>query len=110
MKDCVFCQIIQREREADIIYEDDQSIAFKNYHPQAKVHLLIVPKKHIASLQEMKKEDESLVGHLIFVATQLANDKGLQGYHLLFNVGAEGGQTVFHVHLHLLSSDAKIIS
>lgn len=108
MKDCVFCQIVRGERKADIVYEDEQVIAFKNYHPQAKTHLLIIPKKHISSLKEMKKEDETLIGHLVFVAKQLAEEKGLRGYHLVFNVGSEGGQTVFHVHLHLLSSDAKL--
>lgn len=108
MKNCIFCQIVRGERKADIVYEDEQALAFKDIHPQARIHLLIIPKKHISSLQEMKKEDEGLIGHLVFVAKKIAEAKGLRGYHLVFNVGSEGGQMVFHIHLHLLSADAKL--
>lgn len=107
MKDCVFCQIIKGDKKTDFVYEDDKVVAFHDIHPKARIHLLIVPRKHIASIQEVKEEDETLLGHLIFVAKKIAEMKGLTGYHLVFNVGSEGGQEVFHLHLHLLSPDVK---
>lgn len=107
MIDCVFCQIVSGEKPTDFVYQDNKVVAFYDARPLAKIHVVIIPRKHIASIQDIEKEDELLIGHLVWVAKKIAQDKGLTGYHLVFNVGSEGGQTVFHIHLHLLSSDFK---
>ncbi len=102
--DCIFCKIINRELDADIVYADDQVVAFKDINPAAPVHILVVPRKHIPSLLEIEKEDEALIGHMHAVANELARgfkiDK--KGYRLVINCGADAGQIVFHLHLHLL--------
>ena len=108
MKDCVFCQIVSGEKSAEIVYQDDQVLAFNDLHPKTRVHILVIPKKHIASISEMKEEDETLIGHLIFVAQKIAHGKGLEGYHLIFNVGSQGGQKIFHIHLHLISAEKEL--
>jgi histidine triad (HIT) family protein len=104
MNNCIFCRIIARESPARIIYEDDQLVVFHDIQPQAPVHLLIVPKKHLARIQDMRSEDNELLGHLIFTARQIAEKQGLNqnGYRLVINNGRHGGQAVFHLHLHLL--------
>ena len=107
MNDCVFCQIIEGKIKTKFLYEDQEVVAFASINPQARVHILVVPRRHIASVQDMREEDERLLGHMIFVAKKIAQGQGLIGYHLVFNVGSEGGQTVFHIHLHLLSPDVK---
>ena len=99
---CLFCQIINKEIPSTIVYEDDQVIAFNDINPHADVHILIVPKKHIDSIMELKEADEALAGYLLRVAHKIAQEKGLKGYKLQFNVGKEGGQIIFHLHLHLL--------
>ena len=99
---CLFCQIINKEIPSTILYEDNLVLAFKDINPQADTHVLIVPKKHIDSIMELEKEDEALAGHLLIVANKIAQEKGLKGYKLQFNVGKEGGQIIFHLHLHLL--------
>ena len=104
MSNCIFCRIIARESPARIVYEDGQLVVFHDIQPQAPVHLLIVPKKHLASLQDMQMEDSELLGHLIFTARQTAEKQGLNqnGYRLVINNGRHGGQAIFHLHLHLL--------
>lgn len=99
---CIFCQIVKHEIPATIVYEDEQVLAFNDIQPKADVHILVIPKKHIDSVMEMKVADEKLVGHLLIVAHQIAQTQGLKGYKLQFNVGAEGGQIIFHLHLHLV--------
>ncbi len=103
---CLFCQIISKQIPADVVFENGEMIAFKDIHPQAKTHLLIVPKKHIDTIKDLKEneQDEILVGKMILAARDLAAEKNLQGYKLAFNVGKEGGQVIFHIHLHLLSN------
>lgn len=105
MDDCIFCKIINKEtpKEAeDIFYEDDKIIAFYDINPVAPIHILIVPKEHIISVAHLKDQDKELMGELILVAKKIAEDKNLKGYKLIINVGREGGQTIDHVHLHLL--------
>ena len=101
--DCLFCKIANKEVPSDIVYEDDKFVAFKDIAPKAPLHLLIVPKKHIASIDHVGVEDKTLIGELILVAQKIAREKNLKGYKLLINVGREGGQIIDHLHLHLLS-------
>ncbi|PIR70547.1 MAG: histidine triad nucleotide-binding protein [Candidatus Niyogibacteria bacterium CG10_big_fil_rev_8_21_14_0_10_42_19] len=102
MDDCIFCKITSGQQSADVIDEDEKIMVFKDIKPSAPVHLLIVPKKHIASVIETKDEDEELLGGMILKAKDVADSQGLKGYKLVFNVGREGGQLVDHLHLHLL--------
>jgi histidine triad (HIT) family protein len=103
MADCLFCKIRDGAIPAKEVYQDDRALAFRDINPQAPTHILIIPRKHIASLNELTDEDTALVGHLHMVAAKLARDEGLtRGYRTLFNTGPEAGQTVFHLHLHLL--------
>ena len=100
---CIFCNILRGESPARIVYEDASCLAFDDIHPQAPVHLLVIPRKHFASAAEATEEDEALLGHLHRVAAQLAREHGLkQGHRVVMNTGAAAGQTVFHVHLHVL--------
>ena len=99
----LFAKIIDREIPADIVFEDDRCVAFRDINPQAPTHILIVPRKPIDRIENMAEEDEPLVGHLILVASKLAKKEGLAGgYRVVFNNGEDAGQTVFHIHLHLL--------
>ncbi|QQS20852.1 MAG: histidine triad nucleotide-binding protein [Candidatus Moraniibacteriota bacterium] len=100
----VFTQIINREIPADIVYEDEQILAFRDIHPLAPVHILLIPKRHIPSINDLKPEDEELMGHLILVASRLAARLNIseKGYKLLFRVGKDGGQEIPHIHLHLI--------
>jgi len=101
---CIFCKIINGEIESDIVFENDKLIAFKDLNPQAPIHILIIPKKHISRIEDLKKQDSSLMGDLVFAAKQIAvkmNVKG--GYRLVFNNGSNAGQEVEHIHLHLLA-------
>ncbi len=98
----IFQKIIDREIPAMIEYEDDEVIAIQDIAPKAPVHILIIPKKPIPTVMDASDEDLSLMGRLIMTAKNIAAEKGLEGYKLLFNVGKDGGQVVFHVHLHLL--------
>jgi len=102
--ECLFCKIINKKVPSDIVYEDKKVIAFKDIHPKAPLHLLILPKKHIPSVTHLEKEDKELMGELILVAQKIAKEKKLKGYKLIINVGREGGQLIEHLHLHLLSS------
>ena len=101
--DCIFCKIINGSERADIVYEDDKVVAFKDINPKAKVHILIVPKKHVESIKELGEQDRDLISEIIFSAKKIAEDQKIdEGYKLVFNVGRKGGQIVDHVHLHLL--------
>lgn len=104
MTDCIFCKIITGEIPSTNVYKDDQVTAFRDINPAAPVHILIVPNKHIDSVNMLMADDEPLIGHLFFVAKQLAAKENIAdgGYRLIVNTGAEAGQTVFHIHLHLL--------
>jgi len=105
MGDCLFCKILKGQIPASIIYEDERLIAFKDINPQAPLHALIVPKRHIASLNELTAEDDELVGEMVRRAAALANQQGYaeRGFRTVFNTNAEAGQTVFHIHWHLLA-------
>ncbi|WP_372966565.1 histidine triad nucleotide-binding protein [Marinobacter sp.] len=105
MSETIFTKIINREIPADIVYEDDQALAFRDINPQAPVHLLIIPKKPIATINDIVEDDRELVGHLYWVAGKLAQDMGFaeDGYRVVMNCGENAGQTVFHIHLHLLA-------
>lgn len=104
MEDCLFCRIIARRAPAKILYEDEQAVAVQDIHPQAPVHLLVLPRKHLSSLQEATAEDESLLGHLFTLAAHLARERGLdsKGYRTVINNGSWAGQSVFHLHVHVL--------
>ena len=104
MEPCIFCRIIKREAAGKIIYEDDSAVAIEDLHPQAPVHLLVLPRKHLASLQDAAREDEPLLGHLFTVAAQLARERGLEtrGYRTVINNGSWAGQSVYHLHVHVL--------
>ena len=101
---CLFCKIINREIPASIVYEDDQLLAFNDIHPQAPTHVLIVPKKHIATLNDLQEEDATLVGTLVRRAAAIAKERGIDavGYRTVFNTNGDAGQTVFHIHLHVI--------
>lgn len=102
MEDCLFCKIVDGSIPSKQEHHDEWSIVFHDIHPKSAVHLLIVPKKHIPTIMDLEEGDETIMGHLIRIAKEVAYKKGLEGYKLQFNVGAKGGQEVFHVHLHLL--------
>ncbi len=104
MSDCIFCRIVRREIPAKVVFEDSQVLAFDDIHPQAPIHTLVIPKKHLASSAEAQPDDNFLLGHLLRVGSQIARDKGVaeSGYRCVINTGAHGGQTVFHLHVHVL--------
>jgi len=101
---CLFCRIIAGEIPSNKVYEDDLSFAFRDINPQAPTHVLIIPRKHIASLSEASKDDQALLGHLTLVAAKLADQLGVatSGYRTVVNTGAGAGQSVWHIHVHLL--------
>ncbi|MBD2436593.1 histidine triad nucleotide-binding protein [Nostoc sp. FACHB-110] len=99
----IFSKIIRREIPANIVYEDDLALAFKDVNPQAPVHILVIPKKPIAKLAEAETQDAALLGHLLLTAKHVAQEAGLEnGYRVVINTDADGGQTVYHLHLHIL--------
>jgi len=102
--DCLFCKIIDREIPADIVYEDDAVLAFNDINPQAPTHMLIVPKQHIATLNDIEEGDLALVGRLQYTAAKLASEKGFaeEGYRVVMNCNDQAGQTVYHIHMHLM--------
>jgi histidine triad (HIT) family protein len=101
---CIFCRIVTHTAPATIVYEDGLVTAFRDIHPVAPTHILIIPNRHIESINELTPEDEPLMGHLFTVARQLAEQEGIahNGYRLIVNTGLNGGQTVPHIHLHLI--------
>jgi len=102
--DCIFCQIASGKIPADIVHKDKEIIAFRDIKPEAPLHLIIIPRKHIPSLDQMKEADAALLGRMVAVANKLAKDEGVaeKGYRLAINCGKEGGQLVPHLHMHLL--------
>lgn len=107
--DCLFCKIINREVPSEFLYEDDDFVVFKDINPAAPVHLLLVPKKHIRSMNDLKAEDEKIISGLFMIARDMAKEQGVNesGYKLLFNVEKGGGQVIFHIHLHLIGGWEK---
>jgi histidine triad (HIT) family protein len=104
MKGCIFCSIVKKEIPASIVYEDDLSIGFKDINPQAPIHILIIPKKHLRTVTESTENDKELLGHLIYVANKIAKDLSISdmGFRLVLNCGSKSGQMVWHIHIHLL--------
>ena len=102
--DCIFCQIVAGKIPSEILYQDEEVIAFRDINPQAPTHLLIIPKRHILSLAHLSDADTPLIGHMTKVANQLAKEEGIfeSGYRLVINCGEQGGQLVPHLHMHLL--------
>ncbi len=105
MSDCIFCKIIAGEIPSQVVYEDDDVFAFRDLNAQAPLHVLIIPKKHIATINDLKTEDTERVGKLYLAAKKIATDEGYadDGYRVVMNCGEAAGQTVFHIHLHLLA-------
>ena len=103
-KDCTFCKIIKGEKGADFVYQDKSLVVFKDIRPHAPIHLLIVPREHIRSLNDIKEKDKDIIFKMIFKAKEMAKEHSIatSGYRLLFNVERGGGQVIFHLHLHLL--------
>jgi histidine triad (HIT) family protein len=105
MDDCVFCQIVKKQASAEVVYEDEKAVAFHDHRPAAPTHFLIIPKKHIDSINSIQTDHEPLIGHLLTVAAHLAQQEGVDksGYRLIINNGPDAGQAVYHIHLHLLA-------
>ena len=104
MTDCLFCKMVSGEIAPDKVFEDDDVLAFRDISPQAPTHVLVVPKRHVATLNELDAESAGLVGKMVLAAAEVARREGFseQGYRTIMNCNADGGQTVFHIHLHLL--------
>jgi histidine triad (HIT) family protein len=104
MADCLFCKFGRKEIPTRVVFEDDSCLAFEDINPKAPVHVLIIPKKHIGSINDMTSDDEATLGHLAFVARRIAHEKKIDqsGYRAVINSGPDAGQSVFHIHLHLL--------
>ncbi len=102
---CLFCKIANKEIDAEIVYEDTHVVAFRDLHPQAKHHLLVIPRRHIGTLNEAEDDDAEVLGRLLLTARHLAKELGVaeDGYRVVMNCNRDGGQTVFHIHLHLLA-------
>lgn len=103
MNDCIFCKILNKQIPCEFLYNDDVCVIFRDINPKAKTHLLIVPIKHILSIADMVSGDEKIVGHLMKCAQEVAKKLNIDGYRLQINVGRDGGQEVFHLHVHLMS-------
>ena len=106
--DCIFCKIISGEIPSPHIYEDDQVVVINDINPQAPIHMLVLPKKHVASVAATTDEDQALLGHMMRVAAKMAEERGIaeSGYRLIVNTGRDGAQTVMHLHLHVLGGKA----
>ena len=103
MSDCLFCKIVAGDIPGDKVYEDDTVIAFSDINPKAEVHLLVIPREHIASLNELAPEHDTLIAHIMRVIPQLAKSQGLDaGFRTIINTGKGGGQIIFHLHMHLM--------
>lgn len=104
MPDCLFCKIVSGDIPATLVHQDDRLVAFKDINPQAPLHVLIIPRRHIPSLNDLGREDDDLVGEMVRRAAAIAREHGHadRGYRTVFNCNADAGQTVFHIHLHVL--------
>ena len=102
--DCIFCKIINKEIPATIVYEDEDVLAFKDINPQAPVHIVVIPKKHIEKITDIEKQDEAVIGKIYSVINQIAEEQGIaeDGFRVIINCGENGGQEVKHIHFHLL--------
>ncbi len=102
--DCLFCAVAKGEIPADIVYQDEQVVAFRDISPQAPTHILVIPKRHISTINDITEADTNLLGHIVLTAKNCADAEGLaeDGYRLVFNCNNAGGQAVYHIHLHLL--------
>jgi len=105
MSDCLFCRIVRKEIPASVVYEDDDLLVFNDINPQAPLHALVIPKRHIATLNDLSPQDDAVVGQMVRRAAAVAGEKGYaaRGFRTVFNTNAEAGQTVFHIHLHVLA-------
>lgn len=103
MPNCIFCKIINKELPAEITYEDDLVMVFKDIHPKAKIHQLLIPKLHIKSLLDLNIEHENIIKHAIYKIPEIAKQLGLTGFRTIINTGKDGGQIVDHLHFHILS-------
>ena len=105
MKDCIFCKIAAGEIPSAKVFEDERCLAFNDLSPQAPTHILIIPRKHVDSLDKARESQEDLLGHLLLTAADIARSKGFadDGYRVVINTNRDGGQTVFHLHVHLLA-------
>lgn len=103
-QDCIFCRVVSGEVRADVVFQDDRCIAFRDINPQAPVHVLLIPREHLDSLDDAGRGDEAILGHMLRVAARVANDEGLSesGFRTIINTGAGAGQSVMHLHLHVL--------
>jgi histidine triad (HIT) family protein len=104
MSDCIFCKIAEKKVPSKIVYEDESVMAFEDINPQAPVHVLVIPRKHIPTSLDTDKTDNALIGHLLQIANKIAIEKGIakRGFRLVLNTNPEAGQTVYHIHIHLL--------
>jgi len=104
MSDCIFCKIAEKTIPSKIVHEDDRAVAFEDINPQAPVHVLVVPKRHVQSVAELNAAEAGFLGHLLLTGAAVAKQKGIadSGYRLVVNTGRHGGQTVFHLHVHVL--------
>jgi len=104
MSDCLFCRIAEKTLPSKIVHEDDKCVAFDDVNPQAPTHVLVIPRKHVASIAELNEADAGLLAHLMMTGSKIAKQKGIAegGYRMVVNTGKNGGQTVFHLHLHVL--------
>lgn len=100
--DCLFCKIVAGDIPASIVYEDEQVMVFKDIYPKAEVHLLTIPRIHLHSLDDMNEEHDALLAHMMRLQAKLAREQGLKGYRNIINTGEDGGQVIFHLHIHLL--------
>lgn len=112
MEDCIFCKIIAKQAQSDIVFEDADMIAFNDIRPKAPVHVLIVPKKHFASLNDATPEDSALLGKMMLRAAVIAKEKGMEtsGYKVVTNIGDDGGQLIHHFHLHVVGGETIKVS
>ncbi|MGD1075763.1 MAG: histidine triad nucleotide-binding protein [Thermodesulfovibrionales bacterium] len=104
MSDCIFCKIIEKKLPAKIVYEDGLALAFEDIDPQAPIHILIIPKKHIPTILDLEEDDDNLVAHLVTIARRVAKEKGIaeKGFRIVTNCNPESGQAVYHIHFHVL--------
>lgn len=108
MEDCIFCQIASGKADAEVVYQDEKVVAFKDINPSAPVHILVIPREHIPSLNELESEHRELIGHMALVMKDLAQQLNISesGYRIVNNCGSDGGQIVYHLHFHLLGGKA----
>jgi histidine triad (HIT) family protein len=106
--DCLFCKIVEKKMSAKTVYEDENVLAFEDINPQAPVHILVIPKKHVSTSLDLNNDNSELIGHLYLAANKIAKEKGVaeRGFRLVTNCNKDAGQTVFHIHLHLLAGRA----